>query len=1271
MRCFRKKHENPDTQVFCGQCGALLQTAPGTDDNYEILEPLGKGGMGEVFMARQRQGRVVALKVPNLSQLDSSGVEKVRARLNREYLSLSTVKHEGVAQVLHRGALKEASETPYFVQEYLSGLSLFQLIEETRTGSPSSDPSSPLRRAWPMFSSDFALNLCLYVAEALDAIHAEQIAHRDIKPHNIMLRHAEGSRWGAIPTRRGLMAPVIIDFGIAERPEGTYDSGQRTAGSWPYSPPEQFFGSVKPNDLRQDVHALAAVAYELLTGTTPYSHLDGEWNRDRFSTLARIQNGKERLKGILEFDPTLPPAVAQVVEKGLSPKPQDRWPTVKMFALAWVRAAFGLPDPVPAHPPGLSLGELLAPFRSALRLATKGSGVEATLWLAEHKGGGARYSTVTCVESSGHFLGNSADFAPEEAVWLYAPFQGRLRAIVTAIDATSGLALLQSNRRNVSLVSLSLERSSEMLPAPPARVYVVGYHSPLEVIRTRRGMTPTWQMRTLKSGPTADSSGRMTVSLGSEEAAKFQSGPVVDEAGEVVALLTTPADSRTDALTIRATRELLSALGVRRTGTPRHNAVAQLQDHDGGAALTYLLAGASAAMEGEHQLAEDFFSRAWTAAYLRPAASAGLVRVLLSSTKNDFERIAEVLTACFEDTSIDEDLERVDLVEMAWDTLSRLPKQYFEQMRRSTGGAALGRKMLQRGHPRASLLLDAALAPFDAAVVAVRDDKLDRARTLLAKVDHPLRRWIHLAVDALTTGHNRLVRPDGDIPPELLLLFPGSGALFYHVEGLIKAEAGELEESIRLQETAIKSVPRTRAATICSKGRLMSSWTRAVLFPDVREADPSRLRFVANRAQTLSTVALSELDEEFWWLYGFANARLFEAAESEQDQGSAQARIEKAIVHNNRVRLLLAQAQLKRGQVAEALSQLQRARRAVSNEEDELLWKEVAGVCWFLSPDMGNAMAKAQEELEQALTQVDELGKDVEGYERANDTYEEKLARQRDEIQERAAANRELQQRVEDLNRETNRLGAENERLSRRNAELETARKGPSTVRPPPPATARRWLAAAAIAVGAVLLVIVAFVLVTKPQEPLREQANGAASPPLTRTETARPPQVVTSGSRPPRVVPTSAVTNVRLSAQLLRKGVTVREILPERYPWKDLTQEVNYLGVDVVLNPSLLDEGVIEICCTFSRTSKQADDVVPFCNEGNVLKVQPLRAFGDGREQHIPIWTERTTKPEMLQRLQNGWAGNWTVSFWENTGEKSWRRRPESHTIELVAPGK
>ncbi|MCB9918816.1 MAG: SUMF1/EgtB/PvdO family nonheme iron enzyme [Planctomycetes bacterium] len=239
--------------------GAL--STPDRIGPYRLMDLLGEGGMGTVFLAEQSEPirREVALKLVKAGL----GSREVLARFRSELTALSLMKHPHIAAVLDAGQL--AGQTPYFVMEYVPGETLMQYCDRR-----SLDIESRLR---------ISLDIC----DAVQHAHQRGIIHRDLKPSNVIVQEVDGEPF-----------PKIIDFGIAKAAAGSWgDSDANTLagqvlGTPEYMSPEQL-EAPEDVDTRTDVHALGVLLYELLLGVLPYeggTHASGS----PLERIRRMQN---------------------------------------------------------------------------------------------------------------------------------------------------------------------------------------------------------------------------------------------------------------------------------------------------------------------------------------------------------------------------------------------------------------------------------------------------------------------------------------------------------------------------------------------------------------------------------------------------------------------------------------------------------------------------------------------------------------------------------------------------------------------------------------------------------------------------------------------------------------------------------------------------------------------------------------------------------------------------------------------------------------------
>ena len=269
--------------------------APGAAfGRFKIVGVLGRGGMATVYEAREAPPleRTVALKVLPPEFLHH---ESFRARFEHEVKLVAGLEHPGVVPIYASGIDKEL---PWMSMRLLRDGSLAAMLGR---GIGIERTTRVLRG----------------VAEALDYAHARGVLHRDIKPHNILLD----------ATGRG----CLTDFGLArllERPEAWTATGT-VAGTPHYMSPEQALGT--PIDRASDLYSLGIVAYEMLTGVTP------------FRGDSPVAVGKKHVDDPLPVPARelVPGPVFGVLQKALAKRPADRWPSAVAFVDA-LEAAGGL-----------------------------------------------------------------------------------------------------------------------------------------------------------------------------------------------------------------------------------------------------------------------------------------------------------------------------------------------------------------------------------------------------------------------------------------------------------------------------------------------------------------------------------------------------------------------------------------------------------------------------------------------------------------------------------------------------------------------------------------------------------------------------------------------------------------------------------------------------------------------------------------------------------------------------------------------------------------
>jgi serine/threonine protein kinase/Tol biopolymer transport system component len=286
----------------------VMPLAPGTHlGPYEITAPLGAGGMGEVYRARDtRLERAVAIKI--LPQQVSTDLVR-KQRFEREAKTISSLNHPHIC-VLHD--IGHQDDIDYLVMECIEGETLGKRLEK-----------GPLPLAQ-------LLKYGAHIADALDKAHRSGVVHRDLKPGNIMLTPG-GAK--------------LLDFGLAKltlaalseaTPSATTQSTSATregviVGTFQYMSPEQVEG--KEVDGRSDIFSLGAVLYEMVTGKRAFE------GKSQLSVVSAIL--EKEPAPIAAVKPMTPPALDHVVRKCLAKIPDDRWQSAAdiKHELSWISQA--------------------------------------------------------------------------------------------------------------------------------------------------------------------------------------------------------------------------------------------------------------------------------------------------------------------------------------------------------------------------------------------------------------------------------------------------------------------------------------------------------------------------------------------------------------------------------------------------------------------------------------------------------------------------------------------------------------------------------------------------------------------------------------------------------------------------------------------------------------------------------------------------------------------------------------------------------------------
>jgi serine/threonine-protein kinase len=278
---------------------------------YEIVSPLGVGGMGEVYRARDtRLDRTVAIKVlPTEFAADPD----LRARFEREARAIAALDHPHICALHDVG---EQDGVLYLVMQHLDGETLQQRLARTKGPLP----------------IDQALTIAIEIADALDKAHRAGITHRDLKPANIMLTKSGAKLLDfGLAKLRGAAAPISMS-GMTRLATATPNTAHGTIlGTVHYMAPEQVEG--READARADIWSLGVVLYEMLTGTRPFEGTSAA------SVIVSIL--KDAPPPITTRQPLVPRTLDHIVARCLERDPEERWQTAADInrELRWVAAS--------------------------------------------------------------------------------------------------------------------------------------------------------------------------------------------------------------------------------------------------------------------------------------------------------------------------------------------------------------------------------------------------------------------------------------------------------------------------------------------------------------------------------------------------------------------------------------------------------------------------------------------------------------------------------------------------------------------------------------------------------------------------------------------------------------------------------------------------------------------------------------------------------------------------------------------------------------------
>jgi serine/threonine protein kinase len=259
-------------------------------DSLEIIEEIGRGGMGVVYKARQESlDRYVAVK---LLLAEHACNETRLARFQAEACASARLEHKNIIQVFHVG---QCVHGHYFTMELIDGHSLESLIQKGKIKIPS------------------AVALTIVLAEAMHYAHSHGVVHRDLKPANILVDRT--------------LRPVIMDFGIAKQ-------AGRLAGLTPlgvimgtpaYMAPEQARGTPNQVGPQSDVYSLGAILYTMLTRRPPFE------DQNPLHTVLKVI-GPDMPRPIRSIEPLVPQRLERICAKCMAKAPAERYPDARSLA---------------------------------------------------------------------------------------------------------------------------------------------------------------------------------------------------------------------------------------------------------------------------------------------------------------------------------------------------------------------------------------------------------------------------------------------------------------------------------------------------------------------------------------------------------------------------------------------------------------------------------------------------------------------------------------------------------------------------------------------------------------------------------------------------------------------------------------------------------------------------------------------------------------------------------------------------------------------------
>ena len=413
---------------------------------YKLLEKIGEGGFGLVYVAEQREPvrRKVALKIIKLGM----DTRQVIARFEAERQALAMMDHPNIAKVFDAGATDTGR--PYFVMELVRGVPITEYCDTEKLDN---------RARLDLFTS---------VCHAIQHAHQKGVIHRDIKPSNVM-----------VTLHDGVPVPKVIDFGIAKATSGEltdktiYTLHRQMLGTPAYMSPEQAEMSGLDIDTRSDIYSLGVLLYELLTGTTPF---DPERLRSAaYGEIQRIIREEEphkpsaRVSSLLS-EPRTPvrgPYEPQAQAPGPSP------PREKPIARAQGSSAFTQPVPRSPCPDPSSAIDIAKHRRTDPRSLAKQlrGDLDWIVMKCLEKDRTRRYETANGLgmDINRHLKNEPVLAGPPGAAYKFKKFTKRNKAAIATVGVVTAALLLGLTLAIYGFITASNERDQKVAALERAR----------------------------------------------------------------------------------------------------------------------------------------------------------------------------------------------------------------------------------------------------------------------------------------------------------------------------------------------------------------------------------------------------------------------------------------------------------------------------------------------------------------------------------------------------------------------------------------------------------------------------------------------------------------------------------------------------------------------------------------------------------------------------------------------------------------------------------